>query len=155
MNLAKRFYNEDPSIEQIKNAGIKVGLIGSLDKLDEELRKNILEVVEQTKNNTGTEIFLAISYGGRDEVVRACHKILSENIEINEKTISTHLDAGMIPDPDMIVRTSGNQRLSNFLLWQSSYSELFFTKTCWPEFSKEELQIMVEDFDRRTRKYGK
>lgn len=155
MNLAKKFYNEDPSIEQLKNASIKLELIGNIDKLDEEFQKNLLELVEQTRNNKGTEVCLAISYGGRDEIVRACHRILSENMEITEETISSHLDTGVVPDPDMIVRTSGKQRLSNFLLWQSSYSELFFTEVYWPEFSSADLKKVIEDFDRRTRTYGK
>lgn len=154
MNLARKFFREDPSIEQLKIAGIKLRLLGNINTLDEDIQKILFDLRDQTQGNSGTEVCLAISYGGRDDIVRACQKILSDHGNITEDTITANLDTNGIPDPDIIIRTSGQKRLSNFLLWQLSYSELFFLDVFWPEFNEKDLQKVVEDFYKRNRKYG-
>lgn len=155
MDLARKFFKEDPSIKQLSGSGVKLRLIGDITRLDDDIQQILNTLVQQTKINAGLEVCLAVSYGGRDELVRACNKIVSQGCRITEETIISNLDTYGIPDPDIIVRTGGEKRLSNFLLWQSSYSELFFTDTFWPEFNKNELQNIIEEFYGRTRTYGK
>jgi undecaprenyl diphosphate synthase len=139
----------------MKEAGVKLLLIGDISKLDNDLQDILLKAVSDTKDNNRIKACLAVSYGGRDELVRAFRKITEKNLEINEQIICEHLDTAGIPDPDMIIRTSGKQRISNFLLWQSSYSELYFSEAFWPDFNESDLQKAIEEFYIRERKYGK
>lgn len=154
MTLSKNFFKNDPSIDQMKNAGVRLNLIGDATMLDNDLQEILFKAVADTKDNDKMDVCLALSYGGRNEIIRALRKITAKKLEITEKTIEEHLDTAGIPDPDMIVRTSGKQRLSNFLLWQSSYSELYFTHVFWPDFDEFELQKAIDDFYMRERKYG-
>lgn len=155
MNLAKFFIQNDSSLKKLEKEQAKLILLGNIDKLDPDLRKLFENLVEKSKNNNGIKICLAISYGGRDEIVRACKKLASFGAEITEQAISENLDTSGIPDPDLLIRTSGNQRLSNFFLWQLSYSELYFSKKYWPDFDENELKVAIDDFYLRERKYGK
>ena len=148
----------------LKRAGknnMCVRVIGDKSRLDEDIRKSIEELEEATKNNTGLHFSIAINYGGRDELVRATRKI-SEKIatgvlkpeEITEEVMENCLDTAGLPEPDLLIRTCNEQRISNFLLWQLAYTEFYFTEVAWPDFSKKELEKAVEAYNRRDRRYG-
>ena len=140
---------------------MKVRVIGDITKLDEDIQKRILELEEATKNNGGLNFQIAINYGSRDEITRAV-RTLAEDVkegklmpeEVNEACIERYLDTHDIPDPDLLIRTSGEQRLSNYLLWQLAYTEFYFTDVPWPDFSKQELEKAIEQYNRRDRRYG-
>ena len=140
---------------------MKVRVIGDITKLDEDIQKRILELEEATKNNGGLNFQIAINYGSRDEITRAV-RTLAEDVkegklmpeEVNEACIERYLDTHDIPDPDLLIRTSGEQRLSNYLLWQLAYTEFYFTDVPWPDFSKQELENAIEQYNRRDRRYG-
>ena len=138
--------------------GIRFRVIGNRDRLSENIR-SIIEGVEQaTEKNRGLVMQCALSYGGRDEIIRAVRKALDSGLkseDITEERISGFLDTAGTPDPDLIIRTSGEQRLSNFLLWQSAYSEFYFTNTLWPDFTKEELLEAIHEYQMRDRRFGK
>ncbi|MEC9455449.1 MAG: polyprenyl diphosphate synthase, partial [Candidatus Neomarinimicrobiota bacterium] len=127
-----------------------------LEDLPAELQALIMDTIESTKNNTGLVLTLALSYGGRQEIVDAINKIItSDNKYINEEIFQNYLYAPTMPDPDLIIRTGGENRLSNFLLWQSAYSEIHISKKNWPEFAEDDLISALNDFGQRKRKYGK
>ncbi len=138
-----------------------VRVIGDKTRLDEDIRKRIDELEKATVNNTGLHFQIALNYGGRDEIVRAV-KMLAEEVkegklnteEITEQLISDTLDTKGIPEPDLLIRTCNEQRISNFLLWQLAYTEFYFTPVAWPDFSKEELEKAVEAYNHRDRRYG-
>ena len=138
-----------------------VRVLGDKTRLDEDIRARIEELEEATKNNDGLHFQIAINYGGRDELVRATKK-LAESIargelalgDINEASVNSFLDTAGIPDPDLLIRTCNEQRISNFLLWQLAYTEFYFTPVPWPDFTKEELVKAVEAYTRRDRRYG-
>ena len=140
---------------------MKVRVIGDITKLDEDIQKRILELEEATKNNGGLNFQIAINYGSRDEITRAV-RTLAEDVkegklmpeEVNEACIERYLDTHDIPDPDLLIRTSGEQRLSNYLLWQLAYTEFYFTDVPWPDFSKQELEKAIEQYNSRDRRYG-
>lgn len=138
-----------------------VKVIGEKSRLDEDIRNRIAELEEATRNNTGLHFQIAINYGGRDEIVRAVRKIAVKTAEgglcadqITEEIINDMLDTRGIPDPDLLIRTCNEQRISNFLLWQLAYTELYFTPVAWPDFTKEELEKAVEAYNKRDRRYG-
>ncbi len=138
-----------------------VRVLGDKSRLDEDIRNRIAELEEATKNNDGLHFQIAINYGGRDEIVRAAKK-LTEKIaagelkpeEVNETCLNGCLDTAGIPDPDLLIRTCNEQRISNFLLWQLAYTEFYFTPIPWPDFTKEELIKAVEAYNHRDRRYG-
>ncbi len=136
-----------------------VRVLGEKSRLDLDIRTRISELEEATKNNDGLQI--AINYGGRDEIVRAVRTIAREAAagrlapeSVTEQTISSLLDTAGIPEPDLLIRTCNEQRISNFLLWQLAYTEFYFTETAWPDFTKEELIKAVEAYNHRNRRYG-
>ena len=138
-----------------------VRVIGEKSRLDEDIRNRIAELEEATKNNTGLHFQIAINYGGRDEIVRAVKKLAQQVSDgtlqpetITEQTISDTLDTQGIPEPDLLIRTCNELRISNFLLWQLAYTEFYFTPVAWPDFTKEELEKAVEAYNRRDRRYG-
>ncbi len=138
-----------------------VRVIGDKSKLDEDIRTRIEELEEATKDNDGLHFQIAINYGGRDELVRAVKKIADKTAvgelkveDISEEVISDTLDTKGIPEPDLLIRTCNEQRISNFLLWQLAYTEFYFTPVPWPDFSKEELEKAVEAYNHRDRRYG-
>ena len=155
MRLALNFFRNDPSIKAVLDAKAKLKVIGDKTKLSQEIQDILNEYEEKTKDNTDIVVQLAISYGARDEIVRAINKISKLGLKPSEENISNNLDTAGIPDPDMIVRTSGKQRLSNFLLWQAAYSEFYFSDLLWPDFDKIELQKAINEFSNRKRTYGK
>ncbi|MDD2973170.1 MAG: isoprenyl transferase [Lachnospiraceae bacterium] len=139
-----------------------VRVIGDKTRLDEDIRTRIEELEEETKDNDGLHFQIAINYGGRDELIRATRKIAAKiedgslkAEDITEDTMNQMMDTHGIPDPDLLIRTCNEERISNFLLWQIAYAELYFTPVAWPDFTKEELVKAVEAYNRRTRKYGK
>lgn len=138
--------------------GIRFRVIGNRDRLPENI-KSIIEGVEQaTEKNNRLILQCALSYGGRDEIIRAVRKITDKGLKtenITENLISAFLDTAGTPDPDLIIRTSGEMRLSNFLLWQSAYSEFYFTNTLWPDFTKEELLEAIHEYQMRDRRFGR
>ncbi len=137
--------------------GIRVRLMGDKTGLPEKIKDDIDQVEKDTENFSKLTLNLAINYGGRDEIVRCVKKIIDKNIsssEITEKFISENLDIQELPDVDLMIRTGGDLRLSNFLLWQSSYAELIFSKTLWPDYTAEEFMKDIEEFKKRTRRFG-
>ena len=138
-----------------------VRVIGDKSRLDEDIRKRIGELEEATKENTGLHFQIAINYGGRDEIVRAVRK-LADRVkdgtlapeEITQERLGNALDTAGIPEPDLLIRTCGEQRISNFLLWQLAYTEFYFTDVPWPDFTKEELAKAIEQYNARDRRYG-
>lgn len=138
-----------------------VRVLGDKTRLDEDIRTRIAELEEATKDNTGLHFQIALNYGGRDEMVRAIKK-LTEDVEngslkpedITEELVSDTLDTKGLPEPDLLIRTCNEQRISNFLLWQLAYTEFYFTPVAWPDFSKEELEKAIEAYNHRDRKYG-
>ena len=138
-----------------------VRVIGEKSRLDEDIRNRIAELEEATKDNDGLHFTIAINYGSRDEITRAVRKLAAwvaegklQAEEITEEMISKTLDTGGLPEPDLLIRTCNEQRVSNFLLWQLAYTEFYFTPVAWPDFTKEELIRAVEAYNRRNRKYG-
>lgn len=138
-----------------------VRILGDKTGLDEDIRKRIDELEEATKDNDGLHFQIALNYGGRDEIVRAVKKILQKSEkgevsaeEITEQYLTDMLDTRGLPEPDLLIRTCNEQRISNFLLWQLAYTEFYFTPVAWPDFSKEELVKAVEAYNHRDRRYG-
>lgn len=151
MKLLDRYLqNELPTYEAENSRFIA---IGDTSRFSQKLRDRIALTEEKTRNNSKLTQILALNYGGRDEIVRAVNRILEKGGEISESSIGEALDTPY-QDIDLLVRTSGEQRLSNYLLWQLSYSELAFTETLWPEFTPTELETIVQDFEKRKRRFG-
>ncbi|MBQ7646105.1 MAG: di-trans,poly-cis-decaprenylcistransferase, partial [Clostridia bacterium] len=143
-------------VPELKKKNIRLRLLGDLSYFDEESRISLEKSVDTLKNNTGMTLCIALSYGGRHEIVQAVNAILkSGEKEIDEKSFEKYLYSSGIPDPDLIIRTSGEQRISNFLLWQSAYSEYYFTNVYWPDFDEKELDAAIDSFNKRNRRYGK
>ena len=141
---------------------MKVRVIGDISRLDEDIRKRILELEKASEHNDGLNFQIAINYGSRDEIVRAvrtlakdCKEGKIEAEKITEEVLESYLDTHGIPDPDLLIRTSGELRLSNYLLWQLAYTEFYFTDVLWPDFTKEELRKAIEQYNRRDRRFGK
>lgn len=144
--------------ESFVKEGVRFRIIGNRDKLPETTRAVVGIVEDETRNNSNLILQCALSYGGRDEIIRAVRKAVSAGArpdDITEKYIAGLLDTAGIADPDLIIRTSGEQRLSNFLLWQSAYSEFYFTNTLWPDFTREELLDAIHEYRTRSRRFGR
>ena len=144
-----------------KKNNMQVRVIGDISKLDKDLQERIIELERVSAENTGLHFQVALNYGRRDEIKRSIISIANEVKEgsllpedITEDIISSHLDTSGIPDPDLMIRTSGEQRLSNYLLWQLAYAEFYFTDVLWPDFSKKDLQKAVEFYQSRDRRFG-
>ena len=159
MNILRK-YLKDCVKKSMKN-NVKCRVIGRKEELSEDIIESINNLEEKTKNNTGLNFTIAINYGGRDEIVRAVRKIADkvkageiETSDIDEAMISDNLDTAGIPDPDLLIRTSGEQRLSNYLPWQLAYTEFYFTDVYWPDFNREELIKACEKYNKRERRYG-
>ncbi|MBQ0041982.1 MAG: isoprenyl transferase [Lachnospiraceae bacterium] len=145
-----------------KKHNMRIRVIGDITGLDKEFQDEIVDAMEKTSVYTGLNLTIALNYGSRDEIRRAVQKIATEVkngelsvSEITEEVISAHLDTADIPDPDLMIRTSGEQRLSNYLMWQHAYSEFYFTSVPWPDFDEKELLKAVEAYSDRDRRYGK
>jgi len=132
--------------------------IGETERLPANIRELIWETEEKTASNTGLHLTAALSYSGRSEILRAIRKLIDSGAAssgITEERFSSFLDTAGLPHPDLIIRTSGEQRLSNFLLWQAAYAELYFTDTLWPDFDRDEFMLAIKDFQGRERRFGK
>lgn len=154
MNLLKKHLTSDLSLYQEKN--IRVLHIGDLSGLPDDVQKKIIEVQEKTKTHTGTTVILAINYGGKSEIVRAIKKIPLEEVKsIDEERFSSFLDTQDIPPVDLLIRTGGEWRISNFLLWQASYAELYFSDKYWPDWGCDDMQIAIDEYYKRNRRFGR
>lgn len=152
-NLIRQYIKSD-SDDFLKN-NVKIVSIGDISKIPNDLYEELCKIKEKTKNCTGLTLCFAINYGGRDEILRAVNKAIENGKPLlNVDEFSGLLDTAFIPDPDFVIRTSGEMRLSNFLMYQMAYSELFFTKTYWPDFSERELIESLIDFQARHRRFG-
>jgi undecaprenyl diphosphate synthase len=159
MGLLRRFIRND--LAELHQNGVKVRVIGERDDLDPEIRRLLEEAEELTKNNSGLILVVAFNYGARQEIARAAARIAADvktgkldPSEVTADLIGQNLDAPDLPDPDLIIRTSGEQRLSNFLLWQAAYSELVFVPTYWPDFDRVALESAIAEYHRRERRFG-
>ena len=144
-------------VKTAKKNHMRVRVIGDKSGLAEDIQASIAKLEEESKDQDGLNFTIAINYGSRDEICRAVKKIVAEGIapeDITEQVISDHLDTAGIPDPDLLIRTSGELRLSNYLMWQLAYTEFYFTDVPWPDFNKAELEKAIEKYNGRDRRYG-
>ena len=143
-------------LKEMDENNVVISFIGDTTKLSDKLQKILDNAVETTKNNSGVHLQIAFNYGSRDEIVHAVKTIVSEGItDITEETISNHLYTKNIPDPDLLIRTGGEMRVSNYLLWQIAYSEFIVIPEFWPEFDKNKLAKCIEEYNNRNRRFGK
>ena len=159
MELLRLFLNTE--IQKLSESGVKLTVLGDLSQFDKDIRENIKKASLINKKKYKINLIMAINYGARQEITNAiqkiCKKLLNDKIkynQINEKEIARNLYTNGIPDPDLIIRTGGDSRLSNFLLWQAAYAELMFFKKPWPEFTKSDFSKALLDFDNRERRFG-
>jgi undecaprenyl diphosphate synthase len=153
--LAKKIDQETQAFHQ---ENVRLVHLGRLDRLSQKLRGKVRAAVELTKNNTGLTLCLAFDYGSRDEIVQAARHIANTDIpanDIDESMFARYLYLPDIPDPDLVIRTGGESRLSNFLLWQAAYSELYFTPVLWPDFGHKDVEEALSEYKRRPRRFGK
>ncbi|NOZ63937.1 MAG: di-trans,poly-cis-decaprenylcistransferase [Caldiserica bacterium] len=144
------------TVDELGRRGVKLQAIGRIDELSPRFKSSIYQAMEKTKGNTSFTLNMAINYGGRREIVDAVNKILQEGKkETSIEDFSDYLYTRGLPDPDLLIRTGGEQRISNFLLYQSAYTEFYFTPVYWPDFSREEFEKALRDYSRRTRRWGK
>lgn len=159
MGILKRFLKSE--LKEMQDNNIRFRTIGRIHRLPDDARSLVEETIMKTSENTGMTLTLALSYGGRQEIHDAVQKIAKrvasgdiQSSDIKEDLISDFLYTSGMPDPDLLIRTSGEYRISNFLLWQIAYTELYITPTLWPDFRKEEYLSAIEDFQKRDRRYG-
>ena len=155
MNLFRLYMKK--LMEVANNNNVLVKMIGDKSKFAVDIIEGIDKLEDSTKNNTGMVFTFAVNYGSRDEIKRAISNIISDNIkaeDISEELISSYLDTAGTPDPDLLIRTSGEFRISNYLLWQIAYSEIYITDTLWPDFNKNELIKAIENYNQRERRFG-
>jgi undecaprenyl diphosphate synthase len=159
MGLLRRFIRDD--LAELHKSGVRVRIIGEREGLEPDIGRLLAEAEELTKDNDGLTLVVAFNYGARQEIARAAKRIAHEVAEgrlkpdaVTVETVSGYLDAADLPDPDLVIRTSGEQRLSNFLLWQSAYSELVFVPLNWPDFDRAALEGAIGEFRQRERRFG-
>ena len=159
MGLLRRFIRND--LAELHQSNVRVRIIGEREGLDPDIGRLLIEAEELTRNNTGLTLVVAFNYGARQEIARAARRIAEQvergalkSAEVSVDTVGGFLDAPDLPDPDLIIRTSGEQRLSNFLLWQSAYSELVFVPTYWPDFDRAALEAAIREYQQRERRFG-
>ena len=156
MEIMREFI--DKELDELDAEGVQIRHVGKLEGVRPELQAKIREAIERTRDNQRLVLNVAFNYGGRDEIVRAVRRIVQEGIpaeEITEETIANRLYTAGIPDPDLVIRTSGEIRTSNFLLWQTAYAEWYFTPVFWPDFGRENLLEAIADYNRRERRFGR
>lgn len=159
MRLLKRFIRLE--LAELHKNNIKVQTIGHIERLPEDVQRVVHEAIEQTKNNTGMILNIALSYGGRDEILRAVARLVQKAqtnnfaaADVDEELFSQELYTAGLPDPDLLIRTSGEMRISNFLLWQLAYTEIYVTDVLWPDFRKQDLYKALIDYQKRERRFG-
>lgn len=160
MKLLSEFL--DREIEEMMNQGIRLQAIGRIDALDREVLGKLKETMDKTADNKGLVLNLALSYGGREEIAMAARKILADGLagkiqtdDVNEQLFQSYLYTSGLPDPDLLIRTGGEHRISNFLLFQSAYTEFYFSTTLWPDFREEQLLEAIAHYQRRERRFGR
>ena len=148
-------------LREFVDSGIRLRVVGDLSALPPAMQRTVADAVETTQGGTNLNLTIALSYGGRQDITRACQRILAEVADgriaaddVSEEAIARRLDTAETPDPDLVIRTSGERRFSNFLLWQSAYAELYFTDVLWPDFSPADLVLAIDDFQKRERRFG-
>lgn len=152
-DIVREYANNE--LEKLSERNIKITTMGDISKIPQDLYEKLLDMVENTKNNSGLVLNLAINYGARSELVNCFNNLIKQGKrEITEDDISKNLYSSSLPDPDLIIRTSGEQRLSNFMLYQASYSELYFMKTYWPSFKKRHFLKALKTYSKRERRFG-
>lgn len=150
----------EKEIPTLNKNNIKLEAIGNIESLPDENRKKLHNTIKKTKNNTGLTLVLALSYSGRWEIINAVNKLLKDknnqnsNRVVNDELFSKYMQTSGMPDPELFIRTSGEQRISNFLLWQIAYSELYFTPKLWPDFDKKDFYKAIIDYQKRERRFG-
>ncbi len=155
IRLLGRFIKRE--LDNFQKNNIQLRHLGHLESLPPALQRQVRDAVELTKDNTRLTLSICFSYGGRDDLLVAVQRIIQEETpasDLTEETISAHLFTAGMPDPDLIIRTAGEQRLSNFLIWQSAYAELYFTDAYWPDFGREDVDMALAEYGRRKRKFG-
>jgi len=155
MGIFDEVFNRE--LAELHRQGARLIHIGRLDGVRKSLRDKVIKGIELTKDNDRLVLCVAFNYGGRDEIVHAIKAMLDDGIsseDVNEAVISRYLYTSGIPDPDLVIRTSGEKRTSNFLIWQAAYAEWVFSDTLWPDFGREQLEAAIEEFGRRERRYG-
>lgn len=159
MKLLSKYLTD--CIEKCNKDNLKVKVIGDISRLSDELKEKILHIEEISKNNTGLQFTMALNYGSRDEIVRSMKRMIEDMVEnnktvddISEELFEQYLDTKDMPDPDLMIRTSGEERLSNFMLWQLAYTEFYFTDVLWPDFNRDELIKAIEYYNGRNRRFG-
>lgn len=159
MKILRNYLKE--SIKKATENQMRVRVLGDRSRLDEDIRESIRRLEEVSAGNTGLNFQIALNYGARDELLRAVRRMAADYKEgrvqqeqMDEALVSSYLDTAGIPDPDLLIRTSGEQRLSNFLLWQCAYTEFYFPDVLWPDFDKRELEKAIEEYTRRDRRFG-
>ncbi|MBP7190541.1 MAG: di-trans,poly-cis-decaprenylcistransferase [Rickettsiaceae bacterium] len=144
-------------IGALHSAAIRLRVIGDLSKLSDSMRKKIFDAISMTKDNNGMTLCIAFGYGGRDEIIFAARKMIEDGVDpssVNEDLFEKYLADPEMPDVDLMIRTSGERRISNFLLWQVAYAELYFSGKYWPDFNETDLQLAIDDFASRERNFG-
>lgn len=147
----------DRELAELHRQGAQLRHIGRLEGLSKSLREKVINGIEKTKNNDRLVLNVAFNYGGRDEVVHAIQSMLAAGVkpeDVNEELVSSYMFTAGCPDPDLVIRTSGEQRISNFLIWQAAYAEWIFPDTYWPDFGRDELLKAIQEYGRRERRYG-
>jgi len=159
MSLLEEYLAKE--LKELHKQGIKLTTIGDIDQLKPSVKEKIISAKKITANNDQMVLNLALSYGSRDEIISAVKKIVQDSQngiiksdEINKETFSKYLNTAEMPDPDLLIRTSGEYRISNFLLWQLAYTELYFTKVLWPDFNKEDIFKAIASYQKRERRFG-
>jgi undecaprenyl diphosphate synthase len=148
----------DRELNELHKEGVQLRHIGRLERLAPSLQEKVLDAIEVTKNNSRLILNIAFNYGGRDEIVQAIQRMMKDGVppeKVTDEMVSQYLYTVGVPDPDLIIRTSGELRVSNFLIWQAAYSEWYITPTFWPDFDKDEYRRALEAFSHRDRRYGK
>jgi undecaprenyl diphosphate synthase len=159
LNLYRNNLNK--KVDSFHRKNVKLNIIGNISMFPPDITEKTKTWMEKTKNNTGITVNIALSYGGRDEILRAIYKLRensklkTQNAKVTMEDFSNFLDTAGQPDPDLLIRTGGEQRLSGFLLWQMEYTELYFTETLWPDFTPEKFREALEEYQKRCRRYGK
>ncbi len=157
--LLEQFITEH--LKEFVDSGVRLRVVGDLATLPTSMQKTVARAVDTTRRGGKLDVTIALSYSGRQDIVRACRRVLADVAEgrmvlqdLDENAMARRLDTAGTPDPDLVIRTSGERRFSNFLLWQSAYSELYFTDILWPDFSPADLVLAIDDFQKRERRFG-
>ncbi len=152
LQLPKRFLFQ--YLPELMRNNVKINILGDLQRLPYGTREALKYAVKKTAENDGLQLNFALNYGGRQEILKAFEKMKEEKVEFTEEAVSTYLYTNQMPEPDLLIRTGGEKRLSNFLLWQMAYTEFYFSDALWPDFSNEEFDLAIDEFNVRHRRFG-